>query len=72
MSSLPPDVDPQDEIEVTWTSDEHSTKVVATLGEASVSVECSEDGAQIVPWLIASMPQILETAWDAIEAEEES
>lgn len=71
MTALPPELDPGDEIEVTWDRDEFSTKVTATLGEASVTVEASEDGAQIVPWLITAMPNILEAAWAAIEADEE-
>lgn len=71
MTALPPELDPGDEIEVTWARDEFSTKVTATLGEASVTVEASEDGSQIVPWLITAMPNILEAAWAAIEAEEE-
>lgn len=71
MTALPPELDPGDEIEITWDRDEFSTKVTATLGEASVTVEASEDGAQIVPWLITALPSILEAAWAAIEADEE-
>lgn len=71
MTALPPEIDPGDEIEVTWDRDEFSTKVTATLGEVSVTVEASEDGAQTVPWLIAALPNILEAAWAAIEADEE-
>ena len=71
MTALPPEIDPGDEIEITWGRDQFSTKVTATLGEASVTVEASEDGAQTVPWLIAAMPNILEAAWAAIEADEE-
>lgn len=67
MTDLPPAIDPSDEIEVTWERDELSTKVVATLGEASVSVECSHDGAQILPWLLSAMPNVLEAAWAALE-----
>lgn len=70
MTALPPEIDPDDEIEVTWESDELSTKVVATLGEASITVECSPDGAHTIPWLIAAMPSILEAAYAAQEAEE--
>lgn len=71
MSALPPELDPGDEIEISWDRDVLSTRVVATLGEASITVECSEDGAVIVPWLVTAMPNILEAAWAAIEAEEE-
>lgn len=70
MTALPPEISPEDEIEVTWEQDEFSTKVTAALGEASVTVECSEDGAQTVPWLIAAMPQILDATWQTIEAQE--
>jgi hypothetical protein len=69
MSELPGGLEPSDEIEVTWERDEFSTKVTATLGEASIVVETSEDGSPIVPWMVAALPSILEAAWSAIESE---
>lgn len=72
MIELPPDVEPDDEVEVNWERDEYSTKVVATLGEASITIECSEEGAETVPWLVAALPNILNQAWQAIEADEDN
>lgn len=71
MTYLPPEISPDDEVEVTWEADEYSTKVVATLGEVSISVECSEEGAELVPWLVAALPNILDAAWRTIERENE-
>lgn len=68
---LPPEIQPEDEIEVTWEYDDEGTKVVATLGEASVTVRTSEDGAALVPWLVAALPRVLEAAWAAIESNQE-
>ena len=72
MTMLPPSVSPDDEIDVQWERDELSTKVTIVLGEASIVVETSEDGASTVPWLVAALPSVLEAAWAAIEQEESS
>ena len=69
MTYLPDGVEPTDEVEVTWVRDDLSTTVNVILGEASIKVECSEDGAEALTWLVASLPEILNQAWDAIEAE---
>lgn len=72
MTALPPEISPNDEVEVSWVRDEFSTRVIATLGEASVTVETSEDGAPLIPWLVAAMPSVLEAAWAAIENDDKS
>jgi hypothetical protein len=71
MTALPPDIAPDDEIQVTWERDDVSTKVTATLGEATITVESSHEAGPTVPWLVASLPNILEAAWAAIEADQE-
>lgn len=67
MTALPSHLDPGDEIEVSWERDDISTKVTASLGEASITVETTPEAANTVPWLISAMPSILEAAWSAIE-----
>lgn len=71
MSAIPPDIDPDDQIQVTWERDEISTKVVATLGEVTITVENAHEAAEVVPWLVGSLPSILEAAWAAIESNDE-
>lgn len=68
---MPEGVTPDDEIAVSWEGTDEGTRVIASLGEASVTVDCSPDGAHIVPWLIAAMPSVLEAAWDAIDNQQE-
>ena len=68
MTVLPPDIEPEDEIALTWERDEHGIKIVAVLGEASIAIEASLDGAQLVPWLAAALPSILEAAWQGLGA----
>lgn len=72
MSALPPEISPDDEVEVVWERDEFSTRVTATLGEATIVIETSEDGTAVLPWLVAALPNILESAWAAIDNDEES
>lgn len=71
MTGLPEGVQPGDEVSLTWEHTEDGTKIVASLGEASITVESTEAGAPAVPWLAASLNHILETAWALIEAEEQ-
>lgn len=70
MTALPPSITPDDEIGVTWERDDDGVRVVAVLGDASVTVECAYGDQEIVPWLVAALPSILEAAWDAIEQAE--
>lgn len=67
--ALPPGVTRGDELEVTWESDDLSTTVKVVLGEVSILVECSHEAAPTVPWVVATLPEILERAWDAIESD---
>lgn len=67
MTNLPPDVDPSDEIAVTWERDEEGVKISAVLGEASIDISASYEATQTMPWLVAALPNILEAAWASIE-----
>jgi len=71
VTYLPPDIDPDDEISLTWERDDEGVRIVASLGETSITVESSYDGAAVTPWLVAALPNVLEHAWAAIEAEME-
>lgn len=65
---LPEGISPEDEIAVLWHRDEDgNTKIVAELGGAKVTIETDENSVPLVPWLVASTPNILEAAWQAIE-----
>lgn len=68
MTALPPEIDPNDEIAVTWERDEGGIRITAVLGEASILIEASYDGAELVPWLAAALPSILEAAWEGLGA----
>lgn len=67
---LPPGVQEGDEISMTWERNEDGVKIVSVLGESSITVESSYDAIETLPWLCASLPTILDAAWDAIEASE--
>jgi hypothetical protein len=72
MSHLIPEgIEQDDEIALTWERDEDGVKIVAVLGECSIKLETSYEGADVLPWLVASLPNILEQAWAAIEAAED-
>ena len=66
--ALPPGVEADDEIAMTWERNEDGVKIVASLGEASITVEASYDATETLPWLVGSLPAILNAAYDAIEA----
>lgn len=68
-AELPEGIVPEGEIAITWVRDDLSTKVTATLGEATITVETTEDSAHVVPWLVGALPTILEAAWAQIEAQ---
>lgn len=70
---LPEGITPDDEIEVSWAADEDGISVVtASLGDAEIVIKTSERHAQIIPWLVAAVPGILEAAWQASQAAEDS
>lgn len=71
MTALPPEVDPDDEIAVTWERGDEGVVITAALGEAVITVSASYDAEYAVPWLVAAMPNVLGAAWAAIEAQEE-
>ena len=68
---IPPGLDPTDEIEISWKRGKKKTKVIATLGGATFTITTDDESASLVPWLVGSANQILEAAYDAIEASEE-
>lgn len=68
---LPEGLSEKDEIELEWGIDGDRTMVTASLGDATIIVETGPRGAPIVPWLVASLPQLLETAWAELEGDEE-
>lgn len=70
-TTLPNGAVVDDEISLEWEVDDDRTMVTASLGDATIIVETGPEGAEVVPWLVASMPQILETAWAAIETNEQ-
>ena len=67
MTALPPSIEPDDEIAITWRRNERRTKIKASLGGASVVIRVDHGADQTVPWLVAALPNILEAAWAAIE-----
>lgn len=67
MSLLPAGIDPSDQIEIEWDRTDKRTRVVARLGGARFIVKTDDESSHLVPWLVASAPQILEAAWAAIE-----
>lgn len=67
---LPPGVDPSDQIEISWKRGK-KTKVVASLGGATIKIITDDESAERVPWLVASLPQILEAAWASINDQED-
>lgn len=71
MIPLPAGLTETDEIDIEWVKDDGRTMVTAALGDATIIVETGTEGASVVPWLVASLPQILEAAWAAIESTEE-
>lgn len=64
---LPSGIEPEDEIAVSWKTSEEGVTIDITLGGASVTVASSYDSTETVPWIVASLPQILEAAWAEIE-----
>lgn len=71
-AALPPGIDPDDEISVTWeTQEDGSTIVTSQLGGASIVVRTTEESAHLVPWLVAATPNILEAAWHEVEKQQE-
>lgn len=71
MTALPAGLSASDEVMVTWDNGEGGTEVVITLGGAKVTVFTDHESAELVPWIVASLPNILTQAWDAIEAAED-
>lgn len=68
--NLPPGVEADDEIAMTWERGEDGIKIVAVLGESSITLESSYDATETLPWLVGSLPSILNAAYDAMEAAE--
>jgi hypothetical protein len=73
VTALPPGIGPDDLIAVTWHNDlEGMTRVVAELGGAKITIETDQDSIELVPWLVASAPKVLEAAWAEIERQEQA
>jgi len=70
VTYLPPEVSPEDELMVSWEPDDLSIKINVVMGEVAITIETTYDAVPTVPFLAAALPQILETAWAAIEAEQ--
>ena len=64
---LPAGLEPSDEIEVNWAREGKKTTVTIKLGKAKIVVSTTPKSAGLVPWLVASLPQILEAAWAAMD-----
>lgn len=59
-------------VSITFEVTEDGTIIVASLGEASVTVEASPDGwGENVGILVTALPQILEATWAQIDGEDE-
>lgn len=57
------------EIEVEWVrTPDGSTKVTARLGNATVTAEHSGLDHSSLPWLVQSMGDVMNAAWDQIES----
>lgn len=70
ISALPEGIDGDDEIVVLWKTDEDgNTEVTSQLGGAKVVITTDEESVHLVPWLVASAPQVLDAAWSQIEAQ---
>ena len=73
MTALPPEIGPEDEIEVEWNRDDDGTMVLIAMEDVSILVSVdNEAGAQKLPWLIAALPRALDAAWDAINQQEDA
>ena len=70
MIELPAGVDSGDEIEIGSELEDGCWNVSISLGETTILIETTSEQIETLPWLIASMNQILETAWAALELEE--
>ena len=63
---------PQGEIEVEWVrAVDGGTRVVARLGNATVTAEHSGPDYQALPWLVSAMGDVMNAAWEQIEATKE-
>ena len=68
---LPDGLDPDTEFAVEWERDEESTTVSVDLAGVTILVDVKHESANLAPWVIAALPQIMEAAWAAIEQEEQ-
>ena len=66
---LPEGIDSTDEIELSSELEDGRWLVTATLGTTTIMTETDVASVETLPWLVASLPQILETAWAAIETQ---
>lgn len=72
MSILPPGIAADDEIAIVWDMTGETLLVTASLGDARITVEsATEESVELIPWLIASLPDIMNAAWDAIESQDQ-
>lgn len=68
MTALPPEVQPGDEISITWDANADGTTVTVELGDAKIVTSTTREVGEgsTLPWLVAALPNILEKAYDAI------
>lgn len=69
---LPEGITEDDEIEVDWVRKGKKTIVTIQLGKAKIVVSTTPKSADALQWLVASLPQVLNAAYDQIEAQEAS
>lgn len=60
------------EVEIQYEADELGIKVTSILGEASIVVEHSWDGAEAAATLVNSLPQILVNVEEALQQQEDA
>jgi hypothetical protein len=68
---LPDGLDPDTEFGVEWERDDESTTITVELAGVTILVDVKHESAELAPWVIAALPQIMEAAWAAIEQEDQ-
>ncbi len=67
---LPEGISEDDEVKILWERGPKGVKVKASLGGVQIVVKTKYGSEQTLPWLAASLPTILETAWAEIASQE--
>lgn len=69
--SLPEGIDPEAEIALTWERNDDIVKVTASLDDATIVVD-SQAGSDASHVLVHALPAIMNTAYEAINSQEDS